>query len=251
MPDHQTTNEQPKSRKKSTFGATESQSSRQQIKQMAELDVLSRDLLDEMKLIYPGTSNRHALDVFRDLRTKLLQRSAGRNFICMVSSVCQGGGASHVAMNLSAAFALDPAKTSLLIDCNLYDPHVDKLIGGETEFGITDYLEDPSLDVHQIVLASGIPRLRVITVGSNCEGGAEYFSSRRMEEFFETVRERYPDRFIIVDAPMISSSEARILSDLCDLVLLVVPYGKVTAAQVRAGVDSVQEDKLVGLVFNH
>ena len=237
--------------KSAESGLSETQSSRQQIMRMTELHEMSRDELDALKLVYPGMASQGVLNVFRELRTKLLQESKGKNFICLVSSLCEGGGASYVSMNLSAVFALDKAKTALLVDCNLRDPSAEKLIGHAPEYGLTDYLDDSSLDIPDIIYASGIPRLRVIPVGANHEGGAEYYSSLRMANFFSAIRERYPDRFIIVDAPsVLSSAEARILSDLCDKVILVVPFAKVTESQIQAGIDTIDKNKLVGVVFN-
>ena len=226
-------------------------SRRAHIGSMTELREFSGYELDELKILHPGMSDRRVLNAFRDLRTKLLQRSRHDNFICMVTSLGEGGGASYVSANLAAAFALDKAKTSLLIDCNLYDPSVNKLLSVDAEYGVTDFLDDGSLDVQDIIYASGIPRLRGIPVGSNREGGAEHFSSQRMNLFIKNVKNRYPDRFIVADAPCINTSaEARILADLCDLVVLVVPYGKVGASQILSGIEKIDKDKLVGLVLN-
>ena len=47
----------------------------------------------------------------------------------------------------------------------------------------TDTTSTAPIDVEDIIYASGIPRLRVIPVGSHCESGAEYFSSQKMQHF--------------------------------------------------------------------
>ena len=227
-------------------------SRRSQINHMTELREFSGHELDELKILHSGMADRRVLNAFRDLRTKLLQRSQHNNFICMVTSLGEGGGASYVSANLAAAFALDKSKTSLLIDCNLYDPSVDKLLSMDAEYGVTDFLDNGDLDVQDIIYASGIPRLRGIPIGGNRERGAEHFSSLRMNLFIQNIKTRYPDRFIIADAPSINTSaEARILADLCDLVVLVVPYGKVTSSQILSGIERIDKNKLAGLVFNN
>ena len=222
------------------------------IDQMGEVDRFSFDEMDQLKLVYAGTSNTRVLNIFRELRTQLLQKRKKKNFICMVSSVEHQGGASYVASNLASVFALDKAKTSLLIDANLYAPSLQNLIIGDAEIGITDYLSDSQLNIKDVVFATGVPRLRVIPLGGNSEGAAEYFSSDKMLGFIEEVRERYSDRYVFIDAPPIrSSSEARILSDIVDMVILVVPHGKVTIDSVNAAIDIVGKEKLVGLVYNN
>lgn len=222
------------------------------IERMGEVERFSIEEMDRHKIIYSGMSNLKVLNVFRELRTQLLQINNKNNFVCMISSVCHGGGASYIATNLAAVFALDKAKTSLLIDANLYAPSLERLIIGEASAGITDYLSDPNLSVKDIVYATGVPRLRVVPIGGNSEAAAEYFSSEKMMQFIEELRSRYPDRYIFIDAPPIAdSSEARILSEIADLVVLVVQHGGCTAEEVGAAIEIVGKNKLSGLVYNN
>lgn len=222
------------------------------IEDMGEIESFDTQQLDALKLVYPSMPNTNLLNVFRELRTLLLKSQKGKNFICMVTGVGFEGGASYVAKNLAAAIALDKAKTSLLIDANLYAPVLNELIIGDPEHGITDYLSHNHLNIGDIVYATGIPRLRVVPLGDNKEGAAEYFSSQKMNQFVEEVRTRYPDRYIFLDAPPITnSSESRILNEVADVVLLVVAHGQCTPGQIQAAVDMVGKDKLLGLVYNN
>lgn len=224
----------------------------QQIRQMAEVELLSTQELEEKKIINPGTTNKALINIFREIRTKLIQASHKKNFVAMVSSIVHGGGATFIGVNLAAAFALDQSKTALIIDCNLYEPTLDKMFNLSPEYGLTDYLEDPTLSVDDIIYASGVQRLRVVPAGSYREAGAEYFSSERMADFIEAIKQRYPDRFIFIDAPPVGlSAEGRIVAELSDLAVLVAPYGKVTTAQIQAGIDAVGEEKVAGLIFNN
>lgn len=230
----------------------DSRNARPHIRQMAEVRPLSREELDERKIIHAATQNREALNAFRELRTVMLQRAGKQNFVVLVSGVSPQSGASFMSLNLAAAFALDHAKTSLLVDCNLYEPSVDRLLYVEPEYGLTEYLENPELEVDDIIYASGIPRMRIIPAGHSYMTGAEFYASARMESFMHSVRQRYADRYIVIDAPPLgSSAESRILADLVDFVLLVVPYGKVTQDQINAALEAVPEEKLIGMVFNN
>lgn len=222
------------------------------IEKMGEVERFSTDKLDSLKIIYAGMQNSRILNVFRELRTQLVQDYAKKNFVCMVTSISPGGGASYVASNLAAAFALDKAKTSMLIDANLYSPKLDELIIGEANNGITDYLSNPSLSIKDVVYATGIPRVRVIPIGDSSEGAAEHFSSEKMIGFVNEVRSRYSDRFIFIDSPPVTeSSEARILAELVDVVVLVVPHARVTQEQIEVAIDTVGEKKLAGLIYNN
>jgi Mrp family chromosome partitioning ATPase len=73
-----------------------------------------------------------------------------------------------------------------------------------------------------------------------------------MEVFVAEIKSRYPDRFIVLDAPSVQhSTEARILARYCDHALLLVPFGKAVTDEVLAAVDAVGKEKFAGLVFNN
>ena len=72
-----------------------------------------------------------------------------------------------------------------------------------------------------------------------------------MKQFLQAVRRRYPDRFIVLDtAPISDSPDARILTELCDYGLLVVPHGKITTAGVEQAAGAFSREKFVGAVIN-
>ena len=51
-------------------------------------------------------------------------------------------------------------------------------------------------------------------------------------------------------APVSQSPDARILTDLCDYAMLVVPHGKLTAAGVENAAQAFSSEKYVGAVLN-
>jgi MinD-like ATPase involved in chromosome partitioning or flagellar assembly len=140
----------------------------------------------------------------------------------------------------------------LLIDTNLYASTVEELSVGEADVGLTDYLADPQMNIEDVVYATGIPRVRATPLGSNSDGAAEYFSSEKMQHFITELKSRYLDRYIFIDAPTVrNSSEARILAELVDMVVLVVPHGKVTLDEINGSIDIIGKNKLAGLVYNN
>ncbi|WP_227519926.1 P-loop NTPase family protein [Mangrovitalea sediminis] len=222
-----------------------------QISRMEEPRRLTREDLDERRIIYPESTNRRVVNRFRDLRTKLVERSQGNNFALVVTGAVAGAGASFVALNLAASFAFDHAKTALLIDCNLREPVLHSQLDLIPEVGLTDFLENPDMDIGGIIYPTGISRLRLIPAGSRRESPAEFFTSFRMKQFLLAIRRRYPDRFIILDTSSIDDSpDARILTEFCDYTLVVVPHGRASKEQVRYAVESINSEKMVGVVIN-
>jgi Mrp family chromosome partitioning ATPase len=202
-------------------------------------------------IIQPQHSEDSAVQVFRELRTRIVQQSRGQNAVILVTSVSQGCGSSFVAQNLGAAFAFDMAKTALLIDCNLKSPSVHRLLVNASVPGLADYFENPDLDVNKIIQPVGIARYRVITAGKQREILDEHFTSEKMRHLMDTLRRRYHERFIIMDGPPMSKiADIRILSDLADYVLVVARYGRSTNTQIANCLNAISAKKLLGIVFN-
>ena len=222
------------------------------IKEMAEVSLLSSKELDERKIIYPGIDDYKTLNAYRELRTNLFNKMNNKNFVCMVTGISQQSGTSHVSLNLATSIALDQGKTALVIDCNIYKPRIASYLKQEPTLGLTNLLARDTDAITDIIYPSGIPRVRVIPVGSNIMHAAELFSSLNMQNFINSIKNRYPDRFIIIDTPPIGLyAETQILASICDTAILVVGYGQSNSSQVEAGIDAIGRDKLAGLVLNN
>lgn len=223
-----------------------------QIARMHEPWQHSRKELAEVGIIYPGMDDNRVANAFRGLRTKILQVTRGKNCSILVTSTSMSAGCSFVARNLAAAFSFDESKTALLIDCNLADPSHHELMPPDITLGLTDYLKSDDLSVEQIIHPAGIQRLRLIPAGGRLDITTEYFTSLKMKRLLKNIKERYLDRYILVDAPPIMHSpDARILAEVCDYAILVVPYGKATEAQVLKASRDIGAHKLIGVVFNN
>lgn len=223
------------------------------ISRYAEPEPLPARKLEERRLIHRHDSVRVQADAFRELRTRLVELGGERSFVTLVASVAPGCGGSFVARNLAAAFAFDESKKALLIDCNARHPSQHTALEVEaTGGGLMDYLDDPSLDVGDVVYPTGVPRLGLIPGGRVREITGEAFSSFRMRAMTDSLRGLYNDRYVILDGPPVQGSpDARILSELADFVVLVAGYGRVSTAAVEKAMASFPSEKLAGVVLNN
>lgn len=217
---------------------------------MDEAEQLSKEQLSDLGIIYSGMSDRKLANSYRDIRTKLIQKSNGKNFIVMITS-CYSEDVSDLTLNLATAFTFDESKTSLLIDTNLHSSNLGNKLNFENELGLTDYLTGNDVEIESIVLQSGIKRLRVIPVGSQNETVSECFTSLKMRSLMSDLLSRYSDRYIFINsAPVKDSADTRILLELCDYVVLTVPYGTSSISTINDAVEAIGENKLLGVVFN-
>ncbi|WP_132984663.1 CpsD/CapB family tyrosine-protein kinase [Luteimonas terricola] len=217
------------------------------------LQPLSPRALEERKLIHRNDSVRSQADAFRGLRTKLLALGRDRDFITLVAPVQAGCGGSFVARNLAAAFAFDNSRTALLVDCDALHPTQHKALGVDVASGgMMDYLDGSITDLAAIQYQTGLPRLHLVPSGTPRETAGEYFSSSRMRMMIDSLRGTQSNRHLILDGPpTLDSPDARILSDLADLIVVVAGYGQVTVDSINDAASNFDPDKLAGIVFNN
>ena len=210
---------------------------------MDEGDLYTADELDELKIIHPDSSNITVINRYRELRTELVHKSNGDNFVVMVTSCLSNGDTGLSTINLASAFAFDESKTSLAIDCNLRAPSFSKILKQDFPAGITDYFDSDDITADNIMYNSGIKRLRLMPAGIKKESASEYFTSMKMRALMRELLERYTDRYVFLNtAPILDSADTKILVDTCDFVILDVPYGRVTTKRIKEAVNAIGEE---------
>ena len=202
-----------------------------------EPQALTTRALEERRLIHRNDSARVQADAFRDLRTRLLALRGDTNF---------------VARNLAAAFAFDETKIATLVDCDALHPAQHTALGLDAAGGgLMDYIEGTASDLQQVHYRTGLPRLYLVPGGSVREITGESFSSLRMRTLVDSLRSSHSNRYVVLDSPpVLRSPDARILSELADLVVLVAGSGRVTIEQIEKAASNFDPEKLAGVVFN-
>ena len=225
-------------------------SSLHRIHNMKSASKLSDSRKEELKIIYPGMNDLELLNIYRDLRNKLLRLSEYGNFICLVSAMEEEGNTSLLAMNLAAVFAFDRSRSALVIDCDTNWSLLDEICAQRDDIGLIDFIENDLDDISILIHESGIERLRIVPSGKVTDTRTEALESARMREIVFELKERYPDRYIIINAPsMRLSSEVKILSNISDMVVFELLASSVESTQVTAAIEMIGQDKIAGIVF--
>lgn len=226
-------------------------SSRTGISQMSQPKNYSKELLKQKRLIHTAMDDSVLLEKYRSLRTNLLSRTDQSNFSTLITSVVPNSNSHRIAANIAATFALDGAKTSMLIESNIRNPRLNSTFDLDNYKGVIDYLESENWDSDKILYKTGIPRLRFVPSGLKRENSAEYFTTDKMKSLIREISTRYPDRFPVINAPSIAeSADTQILIELCDSVVLVVPYGQCSEEEIMHASLAIGEEKLAGVVLD-
>lgn len=222
------------------------------IRAMRHLRPFTKEEFAYLGLIHPQMREQAVVDAFRQLRTSLLSRMRKFNSCLLVTGVSSGAGVSFNALNLAAAFTFDHLKTALLIDCNFNNPVLSDRLKVNAKLGLRDYISGNVEDVSTIVYPTGVPRLRLVPCGNSETDIVEFFTGARMQDFLEEVRNRYPDRVIIIDAPpILESADTKILAEICDHVLLILKYKGATPSTVDRCLATIDRSKYIGMVLNN
>lgn len=213
---------------------------------------LAPQALEARHLIHREMDDLDQVDSFRELRTRLLLPAAARHQVTLVTGVGPGCGATFVAKNLASAIVFDDSRHALLIDCNLRRPALAREFAVDgSGGGLVEFLEKPAIGLPTVIHPTGIPRLMVIPAGAPRRHGGESLSTFRMRALVDMLRSRYPDRFLVLDAPpALGSPDASILAELADAVLLVAGEGRHRPETIAEAARRFPPEKLAGVVFN-
>jgi protein-tyrosine kinase len=194
----------------------------------------------------------NAFEQYKVLRTMILnanQQNGERTFL--VTSACMGEGKTTTSVNLAISIAQGLQETALLIDCDLRNPQVHRMFGLEKNFmGLANFLRD-EVDFSQALIKTSIPNLSLMPAGPIPLNPSELINSRKMSLLLQEAKERYPNRFIIIDSPPINQfTDAFILSLKVDGVLLVARAGKTRMVAMESAIAKLKKANLMGVVLN-
>lgn len=195
----------------------------------------------------------HVAEAFRALRTSLLLSQVDSPpQVILVTSPLPGEGKTTATLNLGVTLAQLGDRT-LVLDGDLRKPALAQGLRGnqDQDTGLTSYLAGRCSLQQAIFTHPFISNLDVMATGPIPPNPAEMLSSRRLREAIGLLRKDY--KFIVVDSPpVLSVTDAVILSVLVDRVLLVVRSNETEKAPLLRTRDLLASVRspLLGIIVN-
>ena len=210
--------------------------------------------VNEMLITCSPDGNRQfnfAAEQFKMLRSQILFPANGAiPRTILVTSAIPGEGKSVVASNLAVSIAHGIQEHVLLMECDLRRPSLCNIFGFKNCRGLSDYLSEKA-ELKDLFFKTGIEKLTMLPGGALTRNPYELLSSKRMSDLLEEVKNRYEDRYIILDSTPVSvAAETSVLSKFVDGIVLVVRYGKTSRHVIQQIVEKIGKDKFLGVVFN-
>lgn len=190
---------------------------------------------------------------YRKLKSVLVKMTTtGASFgnLIMVTSSLPSEGKSLTALNLSLSLAQELDHTVLLVDADLRRPSVHRYLNLEQGVGLSEVLNGEA-QIGECIIPTGIGRLSVIRAGRSISNPAEVFSSQRAMSVLSELKNRYPDRYIILDTPpVLPFAESRSLGHLVDGVLFVIMERLASQDNIKDAFDALKGCRILGTVYN-
>jgi len=186
---------------------------------------------------------------FKTLRTSVLLSSADDPpRAILVTSMAPLDGKSSIASNLAITLAESGSRT-VLIDADLRRPTVHEIFGLQNTAGLSTFIAGKSdIKVHEYPAHKN---LYIVTSGPKPPNPSEMLISKRLELFIGHFKKKFD--FIILDTPpIISVSDALVMSKIVDASIIVVRFGKTTYQMMNHGMKQLEgiDAKVIGTVIN-
>lgn len=187
-------------------------------------------------------------EAYRTLRTNIQFASFDGDIkTIVVTSSGPGEGKSTTAANI--AYSLhETGKKVIIVDCDLRKPTIHKRFKLSNQKGLTDLLKN---DTDFSFIQKIEENLYLLTSGTLPPNPAEVLSSNKMRTFLQNIKEQF-DYIIIDTPPVISVTDAQILSTMADGVILVISSGETDRQAVSRAKELLLNvnSKILGVVLN-
>ncbi len=204
-------------------------------------------------IITNGSDRTVLAEEFRKLKTtvvKELRRNDNGNTV-MVTSSGGGEGKSVTAINLAIALAQEFDNTVFFIDADLRHPSLQQYLNIGERPGLTDCLVD-GMDIGRALIKTTIGKLTLLPSGRAVPNPTELLASQKMKTLFNEIKNRYSDRYVIIDAPpVLPVAETRSLAALVDGIIFVVAEGMVPERSVQDSLELLHDRSILGFVFSN
>lgn len=166
----------------------------------------------------------------------------------MITSARSQEGKTTLALGLAVSAARMHRRV-LLIDANLHQPKLHKVLALSNDWGLSLLLVDEANTCFRDYIQPIHPSIDVLTAGSATEDTVKLLSSQRMKELLKTFECTYD--LVLIDAPAILSMvDARILATFCNSIVMVAHLGRVTATEVIQATSILSNLNLIGIIAN-
>jgi len=199
-------------------------------------------------LVAFNNSRSPASQYYNKLALSLISRAAERGFKrILIASAQHGEGRTSVTLNLASALARARQRV-LVVDCDLVDPSVMRLLGLSAEIGMHEAFER-GMPPGAVAVSIHPYGFNVLPTTRPIENPAVLFAAPGFWKMLQSFDADHD--FILFDSsPLCNGNDSSLLVRYTDTTLLVVGEGQTSSAQMAKAVSSLSQDDILGVVIN-
>lgn len=181
----------------------------------------------------------------------LLATNSEESSIVYVTSTIAKEGKTSVSANIGQILSLSNKKT-VLIGADLRNPQLSRYFTKSTNLGLSDYLFNDEIEVHQIISKQADnPMLDIIHTGPIPPNPTELLMLPRWSRLVETLKNEY-DIILVDTAPLLLVTDTFVISEFADAYIYVTRARFTETNLLRFAKDSISSNKIknVGFILN-
>ncbi len=220
--------------------------------------IINQDALRVAGLLPPAHQERELAQQFRQIKRPLINNALGRGVVpvpqgnlVMVASAVPGEGKTFTSLNLALSMRLEEDVTVLLVDGDVVNPRITRILGLENEPGLLDVVRDPGVSPGSVIMATDVPGLSFLPAGRPDANPTELLASARMRDVVALLGGHDATRLVLFDsAPLMLTTESHALAQVAGQILVVVRADLTPQHVVLDALETLGEGKPVFLVLN-
>lgn len=220
------------------------------------LTKLNKSKKSSSRLLAYSDSNGLSYEAVKSLRTSLMfgmpQKglTGQRAKVILITGESPGVGKSFISSNLTEVFAqLD--KKVLVIDADMRLGELHKVFNMSQDNGLADYLQQDEHQIADVIHATGIDNVDFIPRGKKPHNPVSLLSGAKFNTLMTELNAHY-DYLVIDSAPVLAASDALVLSQYADKVLMVTRYDNSIEGQLVYAINQLKKSNVQvdGIVLN-
>jgi capsular exopolysaccharide synthesis family protein len=210
---------------------------------------LARVAADQNVRMIPNAVDRAVVEHYRRLRTKIMQQHAVKPFrSLLVTSANPQEGKSVTVLNLGLSFAMLPSFRVLVVDGDMRRQTLSTWLGATDRPGLSNLI-DGSASFNDVVFTCEESSIFFVPGGTAKTPPAELLHSSHLSGHFRKMTEQFD--LVLMDSPPVNLiTDAQLLAEHADAVLLVARAFKTTRKALEKAAQDLLPFRVIGTVMN-
>ncbi|MGD9964783.1 MAG: CpsD/CapB family tyrosine-protein kinase [Candidatus Izemoplasmatales bacterium] len=183
--------------------------------------------------------NSPQAEAYRKLELNIRINNVDKPYrVIQITSATPGDGKTTVAINLAAVYA-EQGKKVLVLDFDLRRPKIHQVFHKINDIGLYDYIVNDS-PIEDLIIKDE-NKIDMLFAGKSLSSPHIILQSKKVKNLIEILKNKY-DYIVIDSPPVLTVTDALIISDLVDACIYVVSHKKTKKEEARLGLNQLIEN---------